>query len=40
MSDNYGVINEIGDLGLGFSPLYEAEQEQVKKKEEEKKDKK
>ena len=40
MSDNYGVINEIGDLGLGFSPLSEAEQEQVKKKEEEKKAKK
>lgn len=40
MSDNYGVINEIGDLGLGFSPLSEAEQEQVNKKEEEKKDKK
>lgn len=40
MSDNYGVINEIGDLGLGFSPLSESEQEQVKKKEEEKKDKK
>ena len=40
MSDNYGVINEIGDLGLGFSPLSEAEQEQGKKKEEEKKDKK
>ena len=40
MSDNYGVINEIGDLGLGFSPLSEAEQEQVKKNEEEKKDKK
>ena len=21
MSDNYGVINEIGDLGLGFTKL-------------------
>ena len=40
MSDNYGVINEIGDLGLGFTPLNETEQEQVKKNEEEKKDKK
>lgn len=39
MADNYGVINEIGDLGLGFTPLTEAEKEQLKKedKEEEKK---
>ena len=37
----YGVINEIGDLGLGFTPLSEAEQEKIKKEEEkEDKDKK
>ena len=34
----YGVINEIGDLGLGFSPLTEAEQKQLKE-EQEKEDK-
>ena len=35
-----GVINEIGDLGLGFEPLKEDDQkkfdENLKKKEEEK----
>lgn len=31
-----GVINEIGDLGLGFDPISEEEAEQLKKKEEEK----
>lgn len=33
-----GVIQEVGDLGLGFEPL--TEQEQKKIKEQEKKDKK
>lgn len=41
MSEQYGVINEVGDLGLGFTPLSESEQKQLKeedkKKEEEKK---
>lgn len=32
----YGVINEIGDLGLGFTPLSEAEQNQIKKENEKK----
>lgn len=36
MADNYGIINEIGDLGLGFTPISEAEQEQLKKEQEEK----
>lgn len=40
MSEQYGVINEVGDLGLGFTPLSESEQKQLKeedkKKEEEK----
>lgn len=39
MADNYGVINEIGDLGLGFEPLNEAEQEKLKKEQEEKENK-
>lgn len=33
-----GVIQEVGDLGLGFEPL--TEQEQKKLEEQEKKDKK
>lgn len=41
MAKEYGVINEVGDLGLGFTPLTESEQKQLKeedkKKEEEKK---
>lgn len=32
----YGVINEIGDLGLGFTPLSESEQEKLKQEEEKK----
>lgn len=36
MANNYGIINEIGDLGLGFTPISEAEQEQLKKDQEEK----
>ena len=35
----YGVINEIGDLGLGFTPLSESEQKQLKEQQE-KEDKK
>lgn len=33
----YGVINEVGDLGFGFYPISESEQEQIKKEEENKK---
>lgn len=33
-----GIINEIGDLGLGFEELTEQQQEQVKENLEEKKD--
>lgn len=43
MSDNqYGVINEIGDMGLGFKPVSESEQKQIEKdkKAKENKDKK
>lgn len=28
-----GVINEIGDLGLGFDPITEAEKEKIKNDE-------
>ena len=35
-----GVIQEVGDLGLGFEPLTEQEQNKIKIKEQEKKDKK
>jgi hypothetical protein len=34
-----GVINEIGDLGLGFYPVNESEQEKIEKKEKEEKQK-
>ena len=33
-----GIINEIGDLGLGFEELIEQQQEQVKENLKEKKD--
>jgi hypothetical protein len=33
-----GIINEIGDLGLGFEELTEQQQEQVKENLKEKKD--
>lgn len=33
-----GIINEIGDLGLGFEELTEQQQEQVKENLNEKKD--
>ena len=36
MAENYGVINEIGDLGLGFDPLNESDSEKLKKEQEEK----
>ncbi len=44
MGDSIGVINEVGDMGLGFDELSEKDTiqyqaEQKKKKEEEKKDK-
>lgn len=35
MNNNLGVINEIGDLGLGHYPISEEEQEKMKKDEEE-----
>lgn len=30
----YGVINEIGDLGLGFNAVTESEQEKLNKEKE------
>lgn len=33
-NQEYGVINEVGDLGVGFYPISESEQEQMRKKEE------
>lgn len=38
MAENYGVINEIGDLGLGFDPLNESDSEKLKKEQQEKKE--
>jgi len=35
MSDTIGVINEVGDLGLGFTPLSEQDQQTVKDAEKE-----
>ncbi len=29
----YGVINEVGDLGLGFDPLNEKDQQTVREQE-------
>ncbi len=40
MAEQYGVINEVGDLGLGFTPLSESEQKQLKEEDKKKKDKK
>lgn len=30
---NIGVINEVGDLGLGFYPINESEQKQLENEE-------
>lgn len=38
MSENYGVINEIGDLGLGFHPITESEQDKIKQNNDDKED--
>lgn len=35
MSTEIGIINEIGDLGLGFDPISEEEAEQIKEQLEE-----
>lgn len=32
-NDQIGVIHEIGDMGLGYTPLTQKEQEQIKKQE-------
>lgn len=40
MTEQYGVINEVGDLGLGFTPLSESEQKQLKEEDKKKKEKK
>lgn len=32
-----GIINEVGDLGLGFSPVSESEQEKLNKDKKESK---
>lgn len=33
-TDNtYGIINEIGDLGLGFDPISEEDQEKIKEQD-------
>ena len=37
-NDNIGVINEVGDLGLGFYPINESEQQKLNEKEEDKED--
>lgn len=34
-----GVINEVGDLGLGFDPLSESETQKLKDKEKNKEEK-
>ena len=39
MSDNYGVINEIGDLALGFTKLNMEDQKVLKEQEEKKTEK-
>lgn len=38
MSKELGVINEIGDLGIGFYPIDESEQEKIEKKQSEDKE--
>lgn len=35
MSEQIGIINEIGDLGLGFDPITEEDMEKIKDKTEE-----
>jgi len=40
MGDKFGVINEIGDLGLGFDELSEKDQKILKEEKEEEKDSK
>lgn len=37
--EQIGVIHEIGDLGLGYTPLTEEEQKQIKRQDQENKDK-
>ena len=37
-NQEYGVINEVGDLGFGFYPISESEQEQIKKEENKKRE--
>lgn len=34
MSENYGVINEVGDLGLGFTQLNMEDQKVLKEQKE------
>lgn len=36
MENKYGIIHEIGDLGLGFSPISEEEQNIIENNNEEK----
>ena len=33
MSEQLGIINEIGDLGLGFDPINEEDLEKIKNEE-------
>lgn len=33
--EQLGIINEVGDLGLGFNPITESEKEQLEKTEKE-----
>lgn len=33
MLQSYGIINEVGDLGLGFDPLSPKDQEVLKEQE-------
>lgn len=32
-NDTYGVITEVGDLGLGFDPISEEDQEKIKEQD-------
>lgn len=34
-NNKIGVINEVGDLGLGFYPITESEEKQINKKDDE-----
>lgn len=38
-SNKIGVLNEVGDLGLGFYPVNESQQEKIKESEKNKEDK-